>query len=92
LIDSIRISKIVIQNKNRRIAMSIAVGQVYKHKYSNNNYIIYDVVGLGGAVPSETPIVFLKLASRPALLSNPQLYITITGRQLLDYFDPIIHK
>jgi len=72
--------------------MPFAVGQKFKHKYSNNTYVIFDVTGQGGAVPSETPVVYLKLATRPSLLSYPQQYITITGRELLNYFSPDISR
>lgn len=72
--------------------MPFAVGQNFKHKYSSYTYQIYDVTGQGGPIPSETSVIYLKLASRPPLLSNPQIYITITGRELLNHFIPVVHK
>ena len=71
---------------------NFSVGQKFKNKLTGSNYEIYDIVGKAKSIASETDILFLKLTSKSGFLGNPnnaQLF-TITAREILNFFDPVI--
>ncbi len=71
---------------------NFAVGQKFKNKLTGSHYEVYDVVGKAKNVPTETQILFLKLTSKSGFFQNSDQFITITEREVLNYFDPVVTR
>lgn len=71
---------------------NFTTGQKFKNKLTGSNYEIYDVVGKAKNVPTETQILFLKLTSKTGFFQNADQFITITEREILNYFEPVLSK
>tara|TARA_R110000868_G_scaffold178163_5_gene417710 strand:+ start:917 stop:1135 length:219 start_codon:yes stop_codon:yes gene_type:complete len=70
--------------------MKFEVGHNFINKVSKDRYEVYDITGQGGAIPAETPTLFLKKISSSKFFGvNGQQFVTITGREVYNYFDHV---
>lgn len=72
--------------------MDFKIGQRFKNNLTLSTYEVYDITGQGTAVPSETPVIYLKLIYRAGYFNISQQLMVITGRKLLDLFSPVLSK